>query len=195
MIRERLITAYLMCLAATALLSSCSKPEDPKTVYLALETHSEEQKQLNQDIAHELSRKMHSGDFVIVDQMTGDSVVNLISNERPAKVLKEIETEIEISPSSDLAVIEAVKRASSIADRTDNKVQCVIVTKGVADNYSVGELSYALSDLPSSVSISIIGIDPENRLPMSQAFSAVPGQVRFGSLDSEWRDLIHRVTK
>jgi uncharacterized lipoprotein YmbA len=67
---KRLVTT---CgLVASLLLTSCSKPE-PKTVYLALETQTEKQRELNQDITHELARKMHSGDFVIVDQLVGGS--------------------------------------------------------------------------------------------------------------------------
>ena len=183
-----------IAVCAFLLLASCT-PKIPKTVYLALETHTQEQKELNQDISHDLARQMHSGDTVIVDQMVGDKVVNLVSNNHPSRVLREIEGTVSVAPSTDLAVIEAVKRASIISSKTGQEVRCVIVTDGIKDEASVNGLADALLKLPPGVSVSVVGIDSENRLPMSQAFAALPGQVKFGSLDSEWKDMIHRATE
>jgi hypothetical protein len=162
-----------------------------KTFYFAIETNTPEEKLLGQDVLHQVSRGLQSGNYVVVDCMKGSQVVNLFSDQASTRGLREAMNELSENQSDGDALIKAVDRAVKLGN--GSKVAAMIITSGTADAAKLSWLSQLTEKLPLTTTLYFVGLKPENRLPMSSAFTGVRNRVKFAGLDEEWIAIVNKL--
>jgi hypothetical protein len=176
-----LLTLYL-------LLAGCQtrvgQPASPKTFYFAIEANTPEEKRLGQDVLHEASRRLQSGNDVVVDFMKDSQVINLFSDKVSTLGIREAMNDLGENQSNVYAIVKAVDRAVKLGN--NSTVSAVIVTSGTSDVKTLAWMTKLTEQLPSTTTLYFVGLEPENRLPMSSAFVGVRNRVKFAVLDEEW---------
>ena len=163
--------------------------------YIAIETNSTEIAELSQNILYWLARRTKN-QWTAVDILVGEKVQNLYSQAATRRDLEALSEQVKVMPSSDQALIQAIQRFKNEVEQ--NKQQHVygfIVTKGTANSSSLAAIRQICQKLAQTSSttahITIIGLSPENRLPMSTAVAPLSGGVQFASTaEEEWKELI-----
>jgi hypothetical protein len=175
-------------------VASQHQPTNAKT-YIALETNSPEIAELSQNILYTLARRTQN-QWTAVDMFVGEKVQNLYSQAARRRDLEELSEQVKAIPSSDQALIQSLQRFKDEVEQ--NKQQHVfgfIVTKGTANSTSLATIYQICQKLAQTHStkahIAIIGLSPENRLPMSTAISPLSRNVQFAGTDQqEWQQVI-----
>ena len=123
-----LLTLYL-------LMAGCQTREkqlsSSKTFYFAIEANTPEEKLFGQDVLHEASRRLQSGNYVVVDFMKGSQVINLFSDQASTQAIREAMNALSENQSNADALVKAVDRAVKLEnDSLENnaEVAAVIVT-------------------------------------------------------------------
>ncbi len=161
-----------------------SPPERHQTVYVALESNTSEEKLFSQDVLYEMSENFSGRSQIVIDELKGKSTVNVFSDKASSHALREAIDVVEITLSDDEALVSAIHRAALLGQ--DNKpVFAVLVTSGTIDKQSIAKIRAATKDIKENTFLYVIGVTEENRLPMSNAFSEVRGNVKLGSSETE----------
>ena len=178
-------------------LSSCNPSPDPKderqvTVYLSLESNTSEEKLVNQDILYELSKSLSGRPKIVVDELKGHSAVNIFSDTSSSHVLKDMVDLVEVYPSDDEALIASIHRAVLLGK--DNTPVCALfVTSGTVDKQSIEKIRETTKNINANTQLIFLGVTEENRLPMSDAFREIKGNVKIGSSDSEMMSVTSKI--
>jgi hypothetical protein len=182
-----LLTLYL-------LLAGCQtrvgQPSSPKTFYFAIEANTPEEKLLGQDVLHEASRPLQSGDDVVVDFMKDSQVINLFSDKSSTQGIRGAMNQLSENQSDAYAIVKAIDRAVKLGK--GSKVSAVIVTSGTSDAATLSWMAKLTERLPPTTTLYFVGLKPENRLPMSSAFAGVRDRVKFAVLDEEWLAVVEK---
>jgi hypothetical protein len=162
-------------------------------IYLALQTNSSEATQLSEEILDTLSHQTENR-WIAVDLFVKDKVQNLYSAATSSD-LESLSEQIKPTPSSDQALIQSINRVKDEVEQNQQQnVYSFIVSQGTTNPATLSEIRHISQVLAQSHStkmhITIIGISPTNRLPMSDAFASLRGRVQFASaIDEEWQQL------
>ncbi|MBO3464512.1 hypothetical protein G7B40_014455 [Aetokthonos hydrillicola Thurmond2011] len=162
--------------------------------YIALETSSPEITELSQNILDTLAHRREN-QWTSVDVFSGGNVQNIYSAVTTHD-LEALTEEITPKPSSDEALIQAIQRIKDeVQQNKQQNVYGFIVTKGTTNSVTLAAIREICQNLAQNrstkVHISIIGISPANRLPMSTAVAPLSGSVRFaGIAQEEWQQLL-----
>ncbi len=176
---------WILCLAIAGCQSKAQPLSSSKTIYLAIEANTPEEKLLGQDVLHEVSRDLRSANnYAIVDYMKGTQVINLFSDEASPLGIREAMNALSENPSDGMAIIKALDRAVKLGQH--KKVTAIVVTSGTLDSHLLAWMSKLMEKLPPTTRLYFVGLEPDNRLPMSSAFAAVRDRVKFAVLDEEW---------
>jgi len=180
----------------TRLTPSKSLSAPDRTFYIALEANSEEEKLSSQDVLHELSKTIESKPQIIVDELKGETVTNLFSDKTsPRHAFREAIGQIQVVHSENGAIVSAITRAVLLGQEKPF-VSAVIVTSGTVDPFTLTRIKEVSRELnKETTKLYFLGISEEIRLPMSQAFSEIKGNVRFSSTDSEMLGTVSRLNK
>lgn len=181
--------AVLLALGLLTLSTGClpvpyPEPDEQKTVYLAFEANTEEEKLFSQDVMHELSRGLSGKHQIVVDELRESVTVNLFSDRTTSFALRDLMDSITVSPSEDKALISAINRAALLG-QDGEAVTAIIVSSGTVDENSLLQIESVAQKIQPNTYLYILGVSEQNRLPMSQAFSKVKGNVKLGSSDVE----------
>ncbi|MBR8832555.1 MAG: hypothetical protein DSM106950_00545 [Stigonema ocellatum SAG 48.90 = DSM 106950] len=165
--------------------------------YIALETNSLQMSELSQNILDGLARRIKNRwSRVDIDIFVGKEVQNLYSQAATRRDLEALIEQVKLTPSSDQALIKAIQRfKDEVFQNKQQHVYGLIVTKGTANSSSLAAIRQICQKLAQNsltkMHIAIVGLSPENRLPMSTAVAALGGNVQFaGAAQEEWQQLI-----
>lgn len=185
---KQVLRIPLVWLTLYLLIAGCQTRERPlsssQTFYFAIEANTSEEKLLGQDVLHEASRGLQSGNYVVIDFMKGAQVINLFSSQVSTQGIREAMNALSENQSDADALIKAVDRAVKL--KNNSKVSAVIVTSGTSDADILSWMAKLTERLPPTTILYFVGLEPNNRLPMSAAFAGVRDRVKFAALDEEW---------
>ena len=120
----------------------------------------------------------------MVDELREGVPVNLFSEQTNSFVLKDLMDSITVSPSEDQALIASINRVALLG-KDQELVTAIIISSGTVDKNSLSQIKAVAQKIQPNTHLYILGVSEENRLPMSQAFSNVKGNVKLGSSDVE----------
>lgn len=190
---KRVLSNQLISMMLCLLIAGCQTREEQfspaKTLYFAIEANTSEEKLLGQDVLHEVSRRLQSGNYVVIDYMKGSQVVNLFSDQASTSGIREAMNKLSENESDAHAMIKAIDRAVKLGNGSE--VAAVIITSGTTDAGILSWLSHLIEKLPPTTTLYFIGLESENRLPMSSAFTGVRDRVKFAGLDEEWITIVN----
>ena len=178
---------FSLALGLSVLSTGCvieSQPIEKNTVYLGIEANTDEEKLFSQDVMHELSRGLSGKHQIVVDELREGVPVNLFSEQTNSFVLKDLMNSITVSPSEDQALIASINRVALLG-KDQESVTAIIISSGTVDKNSLSQIKAVAQKIQPNTRLYILGVSKENRLPMSQAFSNVKGNVKLGSSDVE----------
>ena len=174
-----------LALGLSVLSTGCViEPIEKNTVYLGIEANTDEEKLFSQDVMHELSRGLSGKHQIVVDELREGVPVNLFSEQTNSFVLKDLMDSITVSPSEDQALIASINRVALLG-KDQELVTAIIISSGTVDKNSLSQIKAVAQKIQPNTHLYILGVSEENRLPMSQAFSNVKGNVKLGSSDVE----------
>jgi hypothetical protein len=176
-----------LALGLSVLSTGCviePQPIEKNTVYLGIEANTDEEKLFSQDVMHELSRGLSGKHQIVVDELRESVPVNLFSEQTNSFVLKDLMDSITVSPSDDQAFIASINRVALLG-KDQESVTAIIISSGTVDKNSLSQIKAVAQKIQPNTRLYILGVSEENRLPMSQAFSNVKGNVKLGSSDVE----------
>ena len=176
-----------LALGLSVLSTGCviePQPIEKNTVYLGIEANTDEEKLFSQDVMHELSRGLSGKHQIVVDEFRKSVPVNLFSEQTNSFVLKDLMDSITVSPSEDQALIASINRVALLG-KDQESVTAIIISSGTVDKSSLSQIKAVAQKIQPNTRLYILGVSEENRLPMSQAFSNVKGNVKLGSSDVE----------
>ena len=174
-----------LALGLSVLSTGCViEPIEKNTVYLGIEANTDEEKLFSQDVMHELSRGLSGKHQIVVDELREGVPVNLFSEQTNSFVLKDLMDSITVSPSEDQALIASINRVALLG-KDQESVTAIIISSGTVDKNSLSQIKAVAQKIQPNTRLYILGVSKENRLPMSQAFSNVKGNVKLGSSDVE----------
>jgi hypothetical protein len=193
-------------------VSSCA-PEscacNTELIQVILQPNSPETVETSEDLLHKISRKI-KGKHLEISLLKGDRV-NLHHSQATTRLdISDIadsldpnpETpEFEIIPSSDEALVPAIQRFSDrVHDlKASENLTSFIVTSGTSDPNIILKLRYLLQKVAKSPNairsrLYVIGLTPDNRLPLSDAVHPIADFVEFSSDNSkEWKKIVQRL--
>lgn len=163
--------------------------------YIALEANSRETAELSQNILYRLGGRIKN-QWATVDIFVGNKVQNLYSHAARRRDLEALSQRVNIIPSSDEALIQAIQRfKDQVEHNKQRSIYGFIVTKGTSNPSTLAAIRQICRKLAQTNStkmhIAIIGLALENRLPMSTAVASVHDNVQFtGTAEEEWIQLM-----
>ena len=178
---------FSLALGLLVLSTGCviePQPIEKNTVYLGIEANTDEEKLFSQDVMHELSRGLSGKHQIVVDELREGVPVNLFSEQTNSFALKDLMNSITVSPSEDQALIASINRVALLG-KDQESVTAIIISSGTVDKNSLSQIKAVAQKIQPNTHLYILGVSEENRLPMSQAFSNVKGNVKLGSSDVE----------
>jgi len=171
----------------------------PATLYIVLDSSSQAELEFLQDALNQIHQKQPSYQRLIVDEMEGDGLSNIYSDEMGENSIKEIYRQIKIVPSSDEAFVQAIHRAGLLRAEEippGHRLHVLILSAGIEDQAllpAIQEEALSLSEY-SNFTIYVVGLAAKDSLMLSSAFSSISKHVEFsGQLPSELEIVIDQL--
>jgi len=199
--RPRQITIKLshLCGAALAivvflLIVGCTPPKvtiaprQPMFFYLAGAVKNEAEQALTEAALYQIEETTTPQDSVRIDYLAGNRVQNVYSNAPDKQALWGLASSLPVMPSSPASISSAIYTTGDIARQNpDIYVQAIIATSGTSNRTAIdaiGSATVSISDL-SNFHIAVVGVNPQNRVLLSNGFSVIADRVQFATTEQE----------
>lgn len=171
----------------------------PAILYIAIDSSSD----VELEIAQRALGLIHQGQppyqRLIVDVMTGDGLSNLYSDEMGKDSIKEIYRHLAITEASSESFVQSIHRASLLRSEEilpEQALHVLILSSGIRDKTRISAVQEEASGLSqySNFMIYVVGLEAEDSLSLSRAFSDIPEHIEFsGQLPSELEIVINKL--
>lgn len=173
-------------LASSLVLTGCldsqaSKP--PTTLLVSIDTSTETELEFATAFLDEFAFQTGEYQWLVVDVQKEGEVANRYSNTPRRKAVDEVTRTLTQVASNDKALLASLTHAKEYAQkmREGEYLTVVILTEGTSNSDVIQALQVSSQELAQfpRIRLLIAGVDEDNRLPLSQAFTPIEDQVQF----------------
>jgi hypothetical protein len=166
------------------------KEKGEKVIHTIYQLKTERAVELSLLFNHKLARKARSHHLLNVDVLSGDAVMNYYSLPAKQRGVLDLKKYLELTDSSDVALVRAVQRVKESAQRLEGDQHLVVylLAEGTNDINTIRTIQRIVQEIipfQRKLRVYMMGLKPDYKLEMASAFHPIQSSMGGSCINEE----------